>query len=461
MKKLIALLLSAIMLLSAIPMVGAASFKDSADISFMNISAVDIMSDLKVVTGFPEGDFKPNDTLTRAQAAKILCCVALGNANADALAAGGSTFTDVPASHWANKFVEYCASKGIVSGVGNNKFDPNGKLTGYAFGKMLLVALGADASAFSGSGWDKAVKDQLFAKHLDYGVEVTGKQLNRQDACRLALNALFDGEAEDPMNTLAYKSFGVIRNAAKTANTKFYKRPRTTYTSNDDGAYWEGTTKTVDASPIFFKKTGAVKGGAYVDAIGVEEIGPDQLTAIRIGATASKMEDTRLKTGVTKNYTFTGAGVRLEGYYAADTGRFTTIHLWYTPWKIQTVVPASIGEDGTVETPGIVMFDNGKTIESNDFTEADVGTYALTYSTGKSRSKPTTPVEIFRGEIVTGTLDALNPKKNLKVGGKTYAFPYMLTDNSGMKKYLENGGAIGDTVNLLVSDDGYAIALWK
>ena len=58
-------------------------------------------------------------------------------------------------------------------------------------------------------------------------------------------------------------------------------------------------------------------------------------------------------------------------------------------------------------------------------------------------------------------LDALNAKKSVKVAGKTYKFPYMLTDNSGMKKYLENGGAIGDTVNLLVSDDGFAIALWK
>ena len=183
MKKLIALLLSAVMLLSAIPMVGAASFKDSADITILNSEAVEVMSDLKVVTGFPEGTFKPNDTLTRAQAAKILCCVALGVSKADALAAGGSTFTDVPASHWANKFVEYCASKGIVSGVGNGKFNPNGKLTGTAFGKMLLVALGADGSAFSGAGWDKAVQEKLAEKKLNLGVTVSGDEITRQDAC--------------------------------------------------------------------------------------------------------------------------------------------------------------------------------------------------------------------------------------------------------------------------------------
>ena len=461
MKKLIALLLSAVLLLSAIPMVGAASFKDSADVTFMNVEAVDIMSDLKVVAGFPEGDFKPNDTLTRAQAAKILCCVVLGNANADALAAGGSTFTDVAASHWANKFVEYCASKGIVAGVGSGKFDPNGKLTGHAFGKMLLVALGSDASKFSGAGWDKAVAEEVHAKHLDYGVEVTGKEISRQDACRLALNALFCGEAEDPMNTLAYKAFGVIRNAAKTANTKFYKRPRTTYTSNDDGAYWEGTAKTVTASPAYVKEDGAVRGGELVNALGVEIIELDKIVTVRNGATGSKLKENRFKTGNKKVLGFTADGVRLEVYPAADTGKYTLIHLWYVPWKIMDVVEPSIGEDGTVETPGIVMFDNGKTVETNDYTKADVGNYILTYSTGKSRSKPTTPVELFRGETVTGKLEALDAKKGVTIAGKTYKFPAYLTDNSGMKTYLENGGAIGDEVKLLISEFNYAIAMWK
>ena len=78
MKKLLALALCAVMLLSAIPFAGAASFKDSAKITIMNTEAVDVMSDLKIITGFPDGAFKPDDILTRAQAAKILCCVALG-----------------------------------------------------------------------------------------------------------------------------------------------------------------------------------------------------------------------------------------------------------------------------------------------------------------------------------------------------------------------------------------------
>ena len=288
MKKLLALTLCAVMVLSMIPMAGAASFKDSAGVTMLNAEAVDVMSDLKIITGFPEGTFKPDDTLTRAQAAKILCCVALGVKATDALAGGGSTFSDVPASHWANKYVEYCASKGIVAGVGSGKFNPDGKLTGYAFGKMLLVALGADAASLTGADWDKNTKTQLAEKHLNYGVDVSNNDLSRQNACRLALNALFNGEGADPEGTLGFKSFGVIRTTSGN-NAKLYKRPYHKYISAEDGAYWEGTEKSVVASPDWFKKSGAVKGGDLVKQLGVSDINVSQMKIFRNGAAAGKI----------------------------------------------------------------------------------------------------------------------------------------------------------------------------
>ena len=270
MKKILALALTVIMLLSMIPVAGAA-FTDAKDITITASEAVTIMSDLKIVSGFPEGTFKPNDTLTRAQAAKILCCIALGTKAADALTGGGSTFADVPADHWANKFVEYCASKGIVAGVGNGKFNPNGELTGYAFGKMLLVALGEDGAQFTGSTWDKAVKEKLHEKHLDYGVTPNNKNLSRQDACRMGLNAMFYGEADNAEGTLAYKNFGVMR-AAAGLDTKHYRRPYTTYSSSEEDQYWQGTEKKITASPVLFNKSGAMKGGDVVKKLGVDEI---------------------------------------------------------------------------------------------------------------------------------------------------------------------------------------------
>ena len=459
MKKLIALLLSAVMLLSAIPMVGAASFKDSADVTVINAEAVDIMSDLKVVAGFPEGDFKPNDTLTRAQAAKILCCVMLGTKDADALYSTGSTFSDVPASHWANKFVEYCASKGVVSGVGSGKFDPNGKLTGNAFGKMLLVALGADTSKLTGTGWDKNTQEQLKEKRIDLGVKVTGDELSRQDACHLALNALFHGEQTDVEGTLAYKAFGVVRASAGN-NAALYKRPLVKYTCNDGDEYWEGSDKQITASPAFFSKSGQVKSATLLEALGVKDIEPEQLIQMRNGVKASAAKN---PISSAKNISYTYGGHQFECYYAPDTDKYTFVILWQYGYKISAVTPAVFYSDGTVETPGVVSFENGFSCESNDFTEADVGTYASVYVMGSSSlHKPTKAVAAYKAKNVTGKLTAYNAKKStLAIDGTTYKMASWYDKNSTIKKYTTDGGAIGDEVGIVLNDDNVIVALWK
>ena len=462
MKKLLALTLCAVMLLGMIPMAGAATFKDSAEVNITATEAVRVMSDLKIITGFPEGTFKPNDTLTRAQAAKILCCVALGTKAADELAAGGSTFSDVPASHWANKFVEYCASKSIVAGVGSGKFNPDGKLTGYAFGKMLLVALGADASALTGADWDKNTKTQLAEKHLDYGVTVSAKDLSRQDACRLALNALFDGEGMDPESTLAYKSFGVMR-ASKGVWAKNFSRPINNYISGEADAYWEGTEVQVTASPALFRKTGAIKGDEVCKALGVDSIAGSQINCYRNGTNAQLADkNNTLQLGNTKNYYLSGNGMQLEFYYAADTDKWTIIHLFYFPAKVASVTEASFYADGSVETEGAVTFENGWSCKSNAFKQSDVGNYACVRAIGKnSMNKPTEAIEAIPGTVVSGKLTAYDAKKGLSVDGKDYKFPSYLGSEALAKKYLEDGGAVGDDVKIVLSDDNYVIMVWK
>ena len=465
MKKLLALTLSVLMLLSAIPFAGAASFKDSADVAFTNVEAVDIMSDLKVFAGFPEGDFKPDDSLTRAQAAKILCCLTLGNLAADALAPAGPTFTDVPAYHWANKYVEFCASQGIVAGVGSGQFDPNGKLTGLAFGKMLLVAVGEDGAQFTGEAWSENVATKMHEKHLDYGVTVDSSEISRQNACRLSLNTLFSGEKEDPESTLAYKSFQVIRASAGNHESKF-NRPLIKYTSNEGDAYWEGADKLIDASPVIFKKSGKMTGGDLVKLLGETEITPDRFVQFHNGVKRKALKETGMTVDSKTTVSYTGAGVQTEIYYAADTNKYTAVQLWQYAEKITEVTPAVIAADGTVEAPGTVTFENGWTCVSNDFKASDVGNYACVYAVGRSSiHKPTKALEAYPGTIVSGKLADYVLKKGktqgVKIGKKTYKFSGRYGDDSNAKKYLENGGAVGDEVNVLLSNDNFVLAVWK
>lgn len=60
---------------------------------------------------------------------------------------GNPTFSDVPTSHWAYEAIEEMASKGIVAGVGNGKFDPNGNVTTAQFATMMVRAFYPDELA--------------------------------------------------------------------------------------------------------------------------------------------------------------------------------------------------------------------------------------------------------------------------------------------------------------------------
>ena len=87
MKKLIACILAAVLLLGAIPAAGAA-FSDADKIAENKKTAVDYVSEKKIISGFPDGTFKPDDPMTRAQFAKT-AVTALGSAVI--MGIGGST----------------------------------------------------------------------------------------------------------------------------------------------------------------------------------------------------------------------------------------------------------------------------------------------------------------------------------------------------------------------------------
>ncbi len=187
MKKLLALVLALVMSMSLVTISNAA-FKDADKIS--NKEAVEVMNALGVLVGDDKGNFNADANLTRAQAAKIVCVMLLGKDASDALSLK-SNFTDV--SGWAESYIAYCASQGIVAGVGNGKFDPDGQLTGYQFAKMLLVALGYDAELESmiGSDWQVNVAKLAISAGLTDGLNIAlSKVITRDEAAKMAFNTL-------------------------------------------------------------------------------------------------------------------------------------------------------------------------------------------------------------------------------------------------------------------------------
>ena len=206
MKKFLSLVLALVMTMSLVTVsAGAKDFTDDSEITYKE--AVDVISALGVVDGYSDGDFRPDDVLTRGAAAKIICNLILGPTTASALSAGTAPFKDVPVTNTFAGYITYCSQQGIISGYADGTFRPTGTLSGNAFMKMLLGALGYDSSieGYTGANWQVSVIKQASGIGLDDGNdEFVGSQaVTRQEAALYAFNMLQATMVEyDQQNTI-------------------------------------------------------------------------------------------------------------------------------------------------------------------------------------------------------------------------------------------------------------------
>ena len=194
MKKFLSLALALVMAMSLFAISASAKdFTDDGSITYKE--AVDVISELDVVDGYSDGSFRPKGTLTRGAAAKIISNLILGPTDADALPTNVSPFKDVPAGSTFAGYIAFCSSEGIISGYSDGTFKPAGTLSGYAFMKMLLGALGYNqyTENYVGANWKVNVAKRAMNVGLDDDLESAfngSRALTREEACLYALNTL-------------------------------------------------------------------------------------------------------------------------------------------------------------------------------------------------------------------------------------------------------------------------------
>jgi spore germination protein YaaH len=93
-----------------------------------------------VMSGFPDGTFRPSGTLTRAEAAVILC--RLAGITPDA---SNPRFNDMR-GHWAQGFVEAARRFGLVSGVSSTEFQPDRPVSREEFSVLASNYINIDES---------------------------------------------------------------------------------------------------------------------------------------------------------------------------------------------------------------------------------------------------------------------------------------------------------------------------
>ena len=150
LKKTLAVVLAFAMILS----MGLTSMAAYSDVTAgTKVSeAVDILSGLNILTGFEDGTFKPEETVTRAQMAAIICRM-LGYEDQAKSSMGSTVFNDVAADHWASGYINVAQAQQIINGYGDGNYGPEDLVTYEQAVKMIVSALGYDLAANAKGGY--------------------------------------------------------------------------------------------------------------------------------------------------------------------------------------------------------------------------------------------------------------------------------------------------------------------
>jgi len=486
MKKLLALVLALVMSMSLVTISNAA-YSDKADIDLKE--AVDVLSAVGVFEG-SDGKFDPKANLTREQAAKLVAYLQLGQKSADALV-GGNKFTDVAANRWSAGYVDYCATTGVVAGIGNGQFNPTGSLTALQFGKMLLGCVGydADSEGLTGADWQintsKLMTSAKLLKGLD-SVKATDV-ITREQLPQMMLNALkaptveYDtkgstitingavigiGGSKATYVTATVAEDSTVKNIGKTqltnsneytvelgeklfSNLKLnstadaFMRPATKWTLKAE------TIGTYADTPDLTYTAGTKIGTIYSDLGLSDGISKKNVTEYVDGDYAGAFAYDIVKGSKDK---VGGNGVLLNVYYNDDAETITFVEVNTYIGKVTAAYPDTTTKDAYVKVKdmdGYACPGAGKEFETESFKKNDVVAYTYSNKAGENSIQ-----SMALAEKVTGAMSTYTISGNVTVGGTKYD-----ANKASVLTVKDTVAAVdkGDDVTIYLDANGYVL----
>lgn len=187
MKKIIAVILAVIMIMSLATVAFAAnSFTDISNSK--NKEAIETLYELGVIDGYSKTKFSPKLTLSRAEACAVMVRALYG----DKIVYWTNSFTDVPVRAWYAPYVDVAVYYDIMHGHSATTFAPDEDITYDQMATLVLNALGYNAPQLSGT-WPENVERiaNILGLYDNTSRFVLGSDaITREDACQMLYNAL-------------------------------------------------------------------------------------------------------------------------------------------------------------------------------------------------------------------------------------------------------------------------------
>jgi hypothetical protein len=156
--------------------------------------AVTDLMEKGVISGYPDGTYRPEGTITRAEA----CLIVVKSMNPPAAAitdATQSSFTDLVGYDWAKPYINYAAANDVISGYPDGTFRPGDFVTYNELAAMLVRALGFQAADLPGV-WPANFVNKAIALGIFAGVDA-----DRNDSATRGNVALMTFRVVDAIRT--------------------------------------------------------------------------------------------------------------------------------------------------------------------------------------------------------------------------------------------------------------------
>ena len=181
MKKLISVILAAVMLTTILPVFAEQSETYSQEMI--------LMKNLGIVQGYEDGTLRPESNITRMEFVTMALRL-MGYRNVGTSYASKDNFADVTAGLWGASNINFAYELGIVDGHSKGVFDPEGNVTVNQAVKILLCILDYKEQAEESGGYPTGYLTYAARLGITVGITTGENAATREEVATLFANAL-------------------------------------------------------------------------------------------------------------------------------------------------------------------------------------------------------------------------------------------------------------------------------
>jgi len=125
---------------------------------------------LGIMEGYPDGTFRGDNYITRAEMAKIVSFMRVFHLTIS-ITQVNTIFSDVTKEHWASGYIWVAGRTNIINGMGDGTFKPDDNVTYEQAVKMIVATLGYTAHAELSGGYPNGYIDVADGLGITSGVD--------------------------------------------------------------------------------------------------------------------------------------------------------------------------------------------------------------------------------------------------------------------------------------------------